>query len=183
MQHKRWMLYLFALSVILIVISLSCNQPTEVEKDDVCKNNTQSYLGTIFYADENGTYPSTQDDPIVLSEGAVLQVSYEFIDYECNLGGGKAYLKLDGWDSEWNKVQGIPLPDDLPCSSNNEGFEKARIDLYFGSGNPDNYDDLIEYKYAGLTDGDYSFEIIVLDTCDIRSNTIEGYFRFDNSTE
>lgn len=182
MQHIKRMLYIITLSSVLIIIGLSCDQPTEVEDDDICENNTQSYLGEIFYADKDGPYFSTEEDPIVLSEGDVLQVSYEFVDYECNLSGGKAYLKLNDWDSEWNKVQAVALSDDMPCSNNEEGFEKAGIDLYFGSGNPDNFEGSIEYRYSGLDDGDYSFDIILLDNCNIRSNTITGYFRYDNSS-
>ena len=136
---------------LTILVWASCKQATEVDQTS-CANNSEPFLGKLYF-EINGDAAAA--DSLQLTTLDVLGISYQYIDYECNLDGGKIYFKVDSQDWEVVKI----LPDGTPCSSNDAndpvGFETS---------------------FPALDVGEHTFRTGWVDNCGIRSVEKEGAF-------
>ena len=175
-RRTIWIVPILVLGLWMLA-NISCDNSTEVD-DPGCNDNSAPFLGKLYYSKNGGAYTtSSETEPIGITYEDTLRISYEFIDYDCNLNGGKIYLKVEGSNRQWeNSFK--EMPSGTPCSyeeinpSQNDE-DKVSVDLSFNTGPIEGG---IEFQYSGLEPGVYSFQTFWLDTCDSRSEVKEGYF-------
>ena len=115
---------------IFLLVFAACNQPTEVQ-DIGCKDNNPPLIGDpSFYMDGIGVaypYEFYADDEIF--------VAFKYLDEDCNLAGGKIYIKVVGWDS-WRVVEkfGYDVPCDYRDAPEPIGFDWRLADEAFEPG-------------------------------------------------
>jgi hypothetical protein len=144
-----WFCLLFC---TFLLIGISCNHSTEVD-DKGCEDNTEPYLGKLYYKIND-----VPTDDLIMYATDQFGIYYEFVDYDCNLGGGIIYLKVD--DGDW--IAAKPLPTDTPCS-------------YKEADTPVGIDDVLKFA-PDLEPGEHAFQTLWTDNCDIRSEIKTGTF-------
>ncbi len=144
-----WFCLLFCAA---LMIGISCNHSTEVD-DKGCDDNTEPFLGKLYYKIND-----VPTDDLVMYADDTFGIYYEYVDYDCNLGGGIIYLKVD--NSDWIAAQ--PLPTDTPCSS-----EEADA--------PVGIEDVFQFA-SDLEPGEHSFQTLWTDDCNLRSDVKTGTF-------
>ena len=142
-------LLLCTLICFVLLFWASCKQATEVDQAD-CDGNTEPFLGNLSFS-INGE--PVEADALTLSRSATLGIYYQYVDYDCNLDGGKIYFKLDEEDWEVAKI----LPDGTPCSSDDASSPVG-----------------IEKTFPGEELGEHIFRTGWVDNCGVKSEEIEG---------
>ena len=159
------MMFIVVLGFVMIFWA-ACKQPTEVDAPGCQNNHAPNLFGLNFEID--GT-PATSSQDLVITTEQELWVYYQYEDEDCNLSGGKIYIRMrkKEW-GEW-KVAEI-LPDGTPCSYTDDPNSKVGIKIF-----PDFY-----YNYyplpADQTLGTYDVETVWVDDCSVRSDLLDFYF-------
>jgi hypothetical protein len=151
-MNRMFLILLLVATTGALMLGSGCKQPTEVDEPG-CEDNSAPVIGKLFF-EVNG---EATDAPAELFDGDTLAVSYQYVDYECNLEGGSIYFKIDSVNWEDSLVKNLAFA--TPCSS-----EEAGEPVGF------------EIVISNLAPGEHSYKTVWLDDCDFRSNEKEGVF-------
>jgi hypothetical protein len=121
--------------------------------DEGCEDNTEPFLGKLYYKIND-----VPTDDLVMYAEDTFGIYYEFLDYDCNLGGGVIYLKVDSG----NWIAAVVLPKGTACSS-----EEADT--------PVGIEDALQFA-PDLEPGEHSFQTLWTDDCNAKSETAPSSF-------
>ena len=136
-------------------------EPSGGADDDTsgCEDNQPPQLLGLYYFLKEGESWVQLEMPVSIapSDFDKFYIRLEYADEDCNLEGGKFWLKFEG--GNWQEVE--ELPDDIGCSTEQTGY------LY-----PLKLKDAV----GELTSGNYSGGVKWSDVCEDESNTLEFEF-------